>query len=65
MKIDAQTTNFDYQTIGNTFIVDPKDMVMLVRPKWWKKEITLPLWGWFLICMMIRVIHDLVKWAIT
>lgn len=32
----TKITNFEYQQYGNTFIVDPKDMVMLVRPKWWQ-----------------------------
>lgn len=36
MSEKPQTTNYSYTALGHTFIVDPADMIMVVRPKWWQ-----------------------------
>lgn len=30
---------------------------------WWKKDISLPVWGWFLISFVGAAINDLIKLA--
>ena len=27
---------------------------------WWKRELTLPVWGWFLIAWVCMMIHDFI-----
>lgn len=34
--MESKTTNYLYTWVGHTFIIDPADMIMLVRPKWWQ-----------------------------
>lgn len=36
MENKLQTTNYSYTGLGHTFVVDPADMIVVVRPKWWQ-----------------------------